>query len=459
MQKGVIIRYMIRKYLNDLIEWKDKLDRKPLIVWGARQTGKTYLVEELFAKEYFSNRYLRLDLSDEVDFVKYAEDNSNLEKILEYIELHYDFHADCNHLLFFDEAQECPSIIKSLKQFCEKRKDIPVIVSGSLVRLKLHRMNKKSDKGFLFPVGKVNTLFVYPMSFDEFLINYDINKYNYIKTHFENKKPIDLVIHKELIDCFNSYMFTGGMPEVVDCFIKNKKDRIQSYKIVQERLKEIYDDYLDDMSLYQASIESIIRSKKIYNDIFKQLNKENKNFKIGETIKGAKNRDMINPYFWLSTSNVVHESYCLKEKVTIPLTRNEDSLFRLYLSDIGMFTYQSKLNYKTFLMDKNNVLSGIYYENYVAQELVCNGYDLFYWKGKRNSELEFILSINNELITIDVKKTKGSLNSLNEFRTHNKKSLAIKVSQNQYGYDANNMILTLPFYYFSLYLNEIKRNS
>jgi predicted AAA+ superfamily ATPase len=292
-KQGDIMR---RKYLNDLIEWMNDPRRKPLMVWGARQVGKSYLIEELFAKEYFKDRYLKIDLSDDVDFAEFAENNSNLEKVLEYIQLHYNFIPDENHLLFFDEAQECPSIVKMMKHFNEKRRELPVIVSGSLVRLRIHRDSKKTNKKFLFPVGKINQLYVYPLTFDEFLMNYNENKYNYVKNHFETKEPIDKILHDELIDDFRTYMFIGGMPEVVDTFLAYK-DKISAFKAANKKIKEIYDDYLDDMGLYQTSTESIIRSRLVYNDIYKQLNKENKNFKISQTVENVKNRDMINPYF------------------------------------------------------------------------------------------------------------------------------------------------------------------
>jgi len=446
---------MRRKYLNDLIEWMNDPKRKPLIVWGARQVGKSYLIEELFAKQYFKNKYLRIDLSDDIDFVEFAEKNSNLEKVLEYIRLHYNFTPDEKHLLFFDEAQECPSIVKMMKHFCENRREIPVIVSGSLVRLRIHRDSKKTNKSFLFPVGKINQLYIYPLTFDEFLMNYNENKYNYVKKHFEDKSPIDEITHKELLDDFRTYMFIGGMPEVVDTFL-SYKDKISAYKAANKKIKEIYDDYLDDMSLYQASTESIIRSRLIYNDIYKQLNKENKNFKISKTIEDSKNRDMINPYFWLTTAHVVLQSFCLKEKITSPLIKDEDSLFRLYLSDVGMFTYQSGLKYESFLIDKDNSLSGIYYENYVAVELNARKFSLFYWKGKRNAEFEFVIDVNQKLIPIDVKKGRSRLNSLDEYRNHNKNELAIKVSSNHYGYDNEKKLLTIPFYYLSFYLDDIK---
>lgn len=268
----------------------------------------------MFAKKYFEDRYLKIDLSDEDDFVKYAENNSNLDKVLDYIELHYHFVPDKEHLLFFDEAQECPSIVKMMKQFCEKRRDISLVVSGSLVRLRIHRDSKKANKKFLFPVGKINQLYVYPMTFDEFLLNYDSNMYEYVKRKFESKDPIDKYIHQELMDVFRTYMYVGGMPEAVQTFLDYKDKKIQAHKETSEKIQEIYDDYLADMGLYQTSTESIIRSRLIYKDIYKQLNKENENFKISNTIENAKNRDMINPYFWLTTANVVLQSFCLKEK-------------------------------------------------------------------------------------------------------------------------------------------------
>ena len=450
---------MKRKYLSKLEEWIQKPDRKPLMVWGARQVGKSYLVEELFAKKFFKDRYLKIDLSDEDDFVEYAENNSNLEKVLDYIELHYHFVPDKDHLLFFDEAQECPSIVKMMKHFCEKRRDIPLIVSGSLVRLRINRDSKKANKTFLFPVGKINQLYVYPMTFDEFLVNYDSNMYEYVKRKFESKDLIDQYIHQELIDVFRTYMFVGGMPEAVQTFLDYKDKKIQAYKETSKKIQEIYDDYLADMGLYQTSTESMIRSRLIYKDIYKQLNKENENFKISNTIENAKNRDMINPYFWLTTANVVLQSFCLKEKITLPLIEDENSIFRFYLSDVGMFTHQSGLDYERFLIDKDNALSGIYYENYVATELVARRYPLFYWKGKRSSEFEFIMNIDNSIVAIDAKRGKSNLNSLEEFRNHNKTDLIIKVSSNQYGYNEGQKLLTLPFYFFSFYLNSLSNDS
>ena len=454
---------MERKYLKDLIDWKNDTDKKPLLIWGARQVGKTYLIEELFAKKFYENKYLKIDCSDDSEFVKYVMNNPNLNKVLDYLKVNYNFIDDGEHLLFFDEAQECLPLVKMMKHFCEKRRDIPLIVTGSLVRLKILReahmrgVNLDNNK-FLFPVGKINQIYIYPLTFDEFLYNYNKNAYEYLKNHFENKETIDFQFHQKFLEMFNDYLFIGGMPEVVDVFIKNKDQKLKAYNLAIKKINEIYDNYLADMDLYQASPESILRSRLIYKDIYKQLNKENKNFKYSFSVRGAKSRDLANPIAWLIEAKVVYQSFLLKEKVTSPLIKEEDSLMRLYLADIGLFTYQSGLNARTFFSNNTNTLSGVFYDNYVSNELAARGYDLFYWKGKRNSELEFILDIDSRIIPLDVKKSRGSLNSLEEFRTHNKKDVAIKVSSNLFGFDRENLILTLPFYYFSFFLDYLHDN-
>ena len=455
---------MKRKYLDDLIKWNADPQRKPLMVWGARQVGKTYLIEELFAKVYYKDRYLKLDCSDDSDFVDYVFNNDKLSKVLEYIEIKYDFKPDKDHLLIFDEAQECLPIVKMMKHFCEQRRDIPVIVTGSLVRLKILRDAHKrggyaNNTKFLFPVGKINQIYMYPLSFDEFLMNFNNKAYEYLKRTYKNNEQIDFIMHKDLMEMFNDYLFVGGMPEVVDTFLNYQQNRPEAFEKVVAKTKEIYDDYLADMDLYQASPESIIRSRSIYKDIYKQLNKENKNFKFSLTENGAKSRDMANPIGWLVTAKVVNQSFLLKEKVTSPLIKDEDSLMRLYLSDIGMFTYQSGLNAKTFFSNKDNALSGIFYETFVSTELISRGFELFYWKGKRDSELEFIVNVGTRIIPIDVKKSKDKMSSLEEFRQHNKKDVAIKISSNQYGYDKQQKLLTVPFYYVSFLLDDLQKGA
>lgn len=454
---------MERVYLKNLIEWNNDDDRKPLLVLGARQVGKTYLIKDMFAETFYKNNYLRIDCSDNEDFVNYVFKNSSLSNVLEYIKIHYDFVPDSKHLLIFDEVQECLPLIKMMKHFCEERRDVPLIVTGSLVRIKLYRQTHKrgsyANKSFLFPVGKINQLTMYPLTFNEFLMNYKKPTFEYLNDCFLNNKEIPFEIHNELMEIFNDYLFVGGMPEVVDIFIKNKDDKLLAYQKAHKKIKEIYSDYLDDMDLYQVSTESILRSRLVYRNIYSELNKECKNFKPSLIEKDSINRDMRSPIDWLTLSYVINKSTLVKEKVAIPLIDSNENLFRLYLSDVGMFTLQSNVNPTTFIdKDSSNTLSGIFYENYVANELTMGGYKLFYWKGKNNAEFEFIIEYGSNIIPIDVKKSKGTLSSLEKFKNHNKLFTAVKISQNYFGYNKDNKILTIPFYYVSFFINALKNH-
>ena len=164
------------------------------------------------------------------------------------------------------------------------------------------------------------------------------------------------------------------------------------------------------------------------------------------------------PLDWLSVGNIIYKSNQLKEKVTYPLSNEEDSLFRIYLSDLGYFSLQSGVGAENFLTElKSNTLSGIFFENFVACELKSRGYNLFYWKGKSTSELEFVIQLDGKIVPLDAKKNKGSLDSLFKYREINKNELAIKVSQNKYGYNEDKKLLTLPFYYLGFYLDSKKQ--
>ena len=291
------------------------------------------------------------------------------------------------------------------------------------------------------------------MNFEEFLLNRNKQLYDSVLTAYKNNKICEELIHNKALEVFYEYLLIGGMPEVVDTFIETG-----SYQEARETLKDLYDNYLADMDLYQASPESIVRSKKIFENIYTQLNKESKNFKVSLIEKDAKSRNMRSPIDWLELAYLINKASLVKENVTIPLIDSDESLYRLYLSDIGIFSYQSRINATTFIDKKaRNSLSGIFFENYVASELVKAGYKLFYWKGKGNSEFEFIIEYDSTVIPIDVKKSRGSLDSLDKFKNHNKLFVAIKISENKYGYDVNNKILTVPFYYVPFLINTLQK--
>lgn len=448
---------MYRNAIETLKKWNENKRRKPMIVWGARQVGKTYLIKDIFAETFYKNNYLYIDFRIEDDIRNYCEKHVSAKEIVQFISAVKNKRINENTLLLFDEIQECPGIITALKYFCQDLREIPVIATGSMVRIKLQRLNRKrgtrNNQPFLFPVGNINQITIYPMTFDEYLINSNKIIYDEICSAYAKKKPLSDAMHKMALDAVYRYLLIGGMPDAVQTFLDT-----ESFLESREVLKDLYDNYLSDMELYQASPEAIIRSRKIFAGIFAELNKNSKNFKPGLIENKGKTRDMKTPIDWLTMAYVVYQSFQLDEHVAMPFTNKNDSDFRLFLGDIGMFTYQSGINSASFISgDSNNTLSGIFFENFVANELVAHGIGLYYWRGKKNSELEFIVESNSKVYPIDVKKNKGSLNSLDNFANHNRFETAIKVSANNYGYNKERKLLTIPFYMFFLLANDLSK--
>lgn len=446
---------MERIALQKLIDWNDNKRKKPLIVWGARQVGKTYLVEELFAKKYYKNNYIYVDCKKEDEIREFCSKTANAEKIIEYISLRKGKQINEKTLLIFDEVQECPNIISSLKYFCQDFREIPIIATGSMVRIKLqretHKRGSRENDKFLFPVGKINQLTIYPMTFDEFLMNRNKMLYDTIKKAYESKQPMDSQIHELAMEQVYKYLLVGGMPEAVEAYVDG--DNLLE---AREILKVLYDNYLSDMELYQASQEAVLRSRVLFENIYRELNKESKNFSPGLIEEKSKTRDYATSIQWLTMAHVVNQSFQLKEHITTPLMPDSESNFRLFLGDIGMFSYQSGINAASFVSsERDNTLSGIFFENFVANELIAKEHKLFYWRGKTSAELEFIIESNNKLYPLDVKKGRGTLNSLKKFSNHNKFEYAIKVSKNNYGYNPEQKLLTIPFYFIPFVARDL----
>lgn len=438
---------MKRLTLQKMVDWHNNKRKKPLIVWGARQVGKTYLVKEIFAETYYKNSYIYLDCKKEDEIREFCSATANAEKIIEYISLRTGKKINEKTLLIFDEVQECPNIISALKYFCQDFREIPIIATGSMVRIKLqretHKRGAKDNDKFLFPVGKINQITVYPMTFDEFLMNSNEMLYNAIMKAYDNKQPLDRQIHELAMEQVYKYLLVGGMPEAVEAYIEDG-DLLEAREI----LKVLYDNYLSDMELYQASQEAVLRSRALFQNIYRELNKETKNFSPGLIEEKSKTRDFATSIQWLTMAHIVNQSFQLKEHITTPLMPDNESCFRLFLGDIGMFAYQSGINAASFVSsERENTLTGIFFENFVANELIAKGHKLFYWRGKASCELEFIVESDNKLYPIDVKKGRGTLNSLEKFSNHNKFEYAIKVSKNNYGYDPESKLLTIPFYF------------
>ena len=325
-----------------------------------------------------------------------------------------------------------------------------------MVRIKLQReVRKKGSQGenakFLFPVGKINQITIYPLTFDEFLLNSNRRLYEKIENSYKERKALESNIHDLSMDYVYKYLLVGGMPEAVDAYM-DEENLLESRKI----LKELYDNYLSDMELYQVSQESVLRSRALFSNIYKELNRESKNFSPGRIEEKGETRDFVSSIQWLTLAHIINQSFQLKEHITMPLISDEEESFRLFLGDIGMFSYQSGINAASFIStERENMLSGIFFENFASCELIAKGHKLFYWKGKYSAELEFIIESNNKLYPIDVKKGRGTLNSLEKFANHNKFEFAIKVSKNNYGYNQQEKLLTIPFYFLPFVARDL----
>ncbi len=445
-------KYDLKRIKSDELKtWMNNPRKKPLVIWGARQVGKTVLIQN-FLNENFKD-YVYIDLvknNRACDFFKTTVDP---EQHLRFIEAEFGKKVSEQCPLIFDETQNCLPVLTSLKYYCQDYNELPIIATGSLVRLSLNRSKNKDN--LLYPVGKINSINLYPLTFEEYLLNANPYLLEQIKKAYYNKSSLLPYEHDLAMDTLHEFLAIGGMPEAVDTFLKEK-----SYVDASNVLKEIYENYLADMDLYNISDTQILRTRNIYLNIFSQLNKENKNFKISQVEKGKSNRDYFDAYEWLDLSHIVYRSRNVSGKVNIPIQLENEGLFRLYLADEGMFTYQAKVKQSDFFVKNNrNSLSGVFYESYVADEFAAKEIPLFYWTGKQGHEFEFIVENNSKVIAIDVKKNKGKLNSLEDFRNCNGKATAIKISSNNYGYDSENDILTIPLYMTFLLADDLVKGN
>lgn len=338
-----------------------------------------------------------MDFKLEDEIRNFCDESADPKKIIEYISLRKGRKIDSRILLIFDEVQECPNIISSLKYFCQDYREIPVIATGSMVRIRLtrSRRGKNDDRRFLFPVGKINKITLYPMTFEEYLMNLNPVMYETIRKAYDAKEPLSSEIHQLVMEQVYRYLLIGGMPEALDVYI-DSGDALESREI----LKDLYDNYLSDMELYQASPESVLRSRSLFQNLYRELNRETKNFSPGLIEEKGRTRDFASSIQWLTMAHIVNQSFQLKERITQPLIKDNDSNFRLFLGDIGMFSYQSGINPASFVSnERENTLSRIFFENFVANEFIAKDIPLFYWRGKRDAELEFIVASDNSTVS------------------------------------------------------------
>jgi hypothetical protein len=426
---------MKRKIMDRLIEWKNKASRMPLILNGARQVGKTYILKE-FGDAYFDNTiYLNFEANSHMK--AFFEVDLSPSAILRNLEISFgEKILPEKTLLILDEIQACERALTSLKYFREEAPEYTLIAAGSLLGVAINR------EKFSFPVGNVETLTLFPMDFEEFLWSQDEKVLaDEIVSHFDSNAPMTPALHEKALDLYRRYLVVGGMPAVVAYAKQNR-----SFLGIAEIQNMILNDYIADMAKY-ATLSESVKIRAAYNSIPIQLAKENKKFQYKLAQKGGTAAIFGTAIDWLQFAGIVLK--CVKiEHAEVPLTIHADlSSFKLYMGDVGLLTMKSDMPHSLILshLQQNNSFIGAICENYVAQALAANNIPLYYWVSKDTAEIDFILQVENGIVPVEVKAgihTKSR--SVSVFKSHYKTSQVIRISSKNFGYE--NQIKSVPLY-------------
>ena len=431
---------MKRFITEKLIKWKNSKSRKPLILKGSRQVGKTYILKEFGEENYDNVAYFNFDHDDGL-----AELFSNTKdplRIIEQLSLANGKKISPNTtLIIFDEIQECPNALNSLKYFCEEASEYHVACAGSLLGIRLSKTS--------FPVGKVDFLNMYPMTFSEFLIADGSKNLVEVMEKTIEIKEIPSIFESQLLEKLKVYYIVGGMPEVVFSWV-NDKD-IEKVNKIQ---KDILNSYESDFSKHVVASEAN-KISLIWNGIPSQLARENKKFVYQVIKKGARAREYEGALNWLNDANLISKCY-LVNKCAFPLKGYQDlSAFKIYMNDVGLLRRMSNLN-SSIILEGNKLLEefkGAFTENYVINVLnYLFDENVHYYTFDRN-ELDFVIQRKNEIIPIEVKSNKNNNhNSLTKYNANNDNKISFRFSLNNLRKDGK--IVNVPLYFIE-YINKL----
>ena len=429
---------MQREIYEKLLDWKKNENHKPLMILGARQVGKTYIIDK-FARENYKNYYM-INLFERTDILEIYQSNINSEEKYQKLKVLLDFDLEEEDtILFIDEIQESEKIIADLKFFCEKHPKINIICAGSLLGVKLKRSK------FSFPVGKVEILTLYPMNFLEFLwaFNEEI-LIEEIRNAFKNNTALLKPIHEKALNYYRMYLITGGMPESISSLVKAEKDILRYDENI---LKNIIESYFKDMDKYVTSNNEALKIERIYHSIPSQLANESNKFQFSKVHNGAKSRDYLSSLDWLLASNMVTLS-SLVSVPEIPLKGfiKEDT-FKLYINDVGILNQLLEIKKSDIWLDNLSLYKGVITENYVANQLESLGYSLYYWQSNGIAEIDFLLYTKDGIIPLEVKASDNvQSKSLNVYIEKYKPEYSIRMSSKNFGYDDEKKIKSIPLY-------------
>lgn len=431
---------MQRFITEELIKWKNSKDRKPLILKGARQVGKTYILKDFGSKYYDNVAYFNFDHDD--GLASLFLNTKDPKRIIEQLSLVNGKKINpVSTLIIFDEIQECPNALNSLKYFCEEAREYHVVCAGSLLGIRLSKTS--------FPVGKVDFLSLYPMTFSEFLIADDSENLVEVMRKTSEIVNIPKIFEDELIEKLKTYYIVGGMPEVVYSWV-NDKDIEKVNKIQHNILSAYENDFSKHTDASEANKISLI-----WNGIPSQLSRENKKFVYQVVKEGARAREYEGALNWLNDANLITKCY-LVNKCAFPLKAYYDlSAYKIYMNDVGLLRRMSNLD-SSIILKENKLLEefkGAFTENYVANVLNY----LFdeapnYYTFDRN-EIDFVIQKNNKIIPIEVKSDKNTNhNSLTKYNTKNDNEISLRFSLNNLSKDGK--IVNIPLYFIE-YINNL----
>ena len=425
---------------SQLLAWKNKSYRLPLILQGARQVGKTWLMKWLGENHFKAFAYFNFDERPELK--DFFEKNKDVDQILDSLSITSGISITAETLIIFDELQECPHALNALKYFAEKKPEIAVICAGSLLGLLLH-------SGHSFPVGKVAFLNIYPMTFREVLPYWDEKSANYL----EQIKKIEAVpdfFSNNLSNLFKKYMISGGLPAVV-----NLVNATNSFSEVDYLLDSIILSYKGDFAKHPI-MSDIAKIAQVFDSLPAQLSKENKKFVYQLLRQGARAREYEDAIQWLLRAGLVHQvKRCLKP--AIPLSAYDDfNAFKLYVFDVGVIRKMSKLSPSAYSEGNRlfNEFKGALTENYILQSLMSQFNDTpRYWNSESTAEVDFILQYENDIIPIEVKSEENiKSRSLSLYAQKFNPKLRIRYSLKNLDY--RDGLLNIP-HYLSDYTKEL----
>jgi predicted AAA+ superfamily ATPase len=424
---------MKRKIYDYLLQWKEKADRKPLIVNGARQVGKTYILQEFGKQEY--NNYVIVNLETDKALVEKFEESITPRSLIQYLEsAHSQRIIPGKTLIIIDEIQASERALTSLKYFCEQAPEFHVVAAGSLLGVAINR------KQFSFPVGKVDEITLFPMDFEEFLwANNRSMLAHTIREHYLSNEPLD--VHSIALDLYNKYLIVGGMPAAVKEFIAT-----DSFVAIADMQNRILNEYIADMAKYAEPATSI-KIRACYESIPAQLAKENRKFQYSVVQRGGSSTIFGESIEWLKYAGVILK--CQKTtQGTMPVKVYVDlSDFKLYMADVGMLTMQSGIATQAILspLDIENPFLGAIAENYAAQALANNLITLLYWKNDNTAEVDFVIQKDTDVIPIEVKSgLRVRSKSLRIFMEKYNCPYGIRISKKNFGFE--NSIKSVPLY-------------